>query len=275
MAHAVASFATYLESEDRDLLGRFILPAARLDEFSSALDASRLITRNSREWRLGVIPAEATSAQSEKIRAFNQKQGDSKPRADTRIDAVEMSVRSIDDIRRAVTEFGKFRLFLEPAGEADASEILDAIAAAGAAAKIRTGGVTPGSTPDPGTVIRFIAKCEHRGLRFKATAGLHHALCGVYPLTYAADSGRGMMYGFLNIFLAAAFVREGLAEPALFDLLQESAPSAISFDDVGATWRGHTVSAAQLDATRKNFALSFGSCSFTEPVEEARQLHLI
>jgi hypothetical protein len=40
MARAVASFATYSEGEDRDLLGRFILSATRLDEFSSALEAS-------------------------------------------------------------------------------------------------------------------------------------------------------------------------------------------------------------------------------------------
>jgi hypothetical protein len=275
MAHAVAAFATYSEGDDRDLLGRFILPATRLDEFTSALDASRLTTENAAPWRLSVIPAVANNSEAERIREFNQAQGDSRSRARTTIDAVEMPVRSIDEIHRAVMEFGKFELFLEPTGGNDPSELLDGIAGVGAAAKIRTGGTTPGSTPSPGSVIRFIAKCWNLGLRFKATAGLHHALRDVYPLTYAPDSPRGTMYGYLNIFLVAAFMRDGLPEAALYDLLQESAPASISFDESGATWRGNTVDAGQLRATRERFALSFGSCSFTEPVEEARELHLI
>jgi hypothetical protein len=275
MARAVASFATYSEGEDRDLLGRFILSATRLDEFSSALEASRLTTENSAPWRLSVIPAAANNVQSERIRAFNQAQGAAHSRVRTTIDAVEMPVRSIDEVHRAAMEFGKFDLFLEPTGVDDQSELLKSIAGAGAAAKIRTGGTAPGSTPAASTVIGFIAKCAELGLRFKATAGLHHALRDEYPLTYAADSPRGTMYGYLNVFLVAAFMRDGLPDAALYDLLQESAPSAISFDESGATWRGHTVDARQLRATREKFALSFGSCSFTEPVEEARQLHLI
>jgi hypothetical protein len=275
MAHAVASFATYLDNDDRDFLGRFVLPVSRLDEFSSAFDASRLTNNSDNRWRLAVIPSGATSGEAERIRAFNQAQGVYKPGVDTLIDAVEMQVRSIDDIRRAAAEFEKFEMFLEPAAVADPSDLLDGIADAGVAAKIRTGGTIPGSTPHPGMIIRFIRKCDELGIRFKATAGLHHALRGVYPLTYAPDSERGTMYGYLNIFLVAAFMREGMPDAALYELLQESAPAAISFDDAGAAWRGHTVSGAQLDATREKLAVSFGSCSFTEPVEEARQLHLI
>ena len=42
------------------------------------------------------------------------------------------------------------------------------------------------------------------GVPFKATAGLHHAIRGEYPLTYAKDSPRGEMFGYLNVFIAAA-----------------------------------------------------------------------
>lgn len=275
MAHAVASYATYLETDEHDLLGRFILPAARLPEFSSALGSSRLTPESSMPWPLSVIPEVANNSEAEKIREFNQSWTETGSRVRATIGAIEMPVRSMDDIHRAVMAFGKFELFLEPTGVDDQSDLLDGIAAAGAAAKIRTGGTTPGSTPEPGTVIRFIARCAERGLRFKATAGLHHALRNVYPLTYAPDSPHGKMYGYLNIFLVAAFMRDGLPATALFALLDESAPSSISFDESGASWRGHTIAASQLRATRSDFALSFGSCSFTEPVEEARQLHLI
>ncbi len=275
MAHAVASFATYSESDERDLLGRFIVPTARLSELSSALGASRLTTQAAVPWRLSVIPATASNAEAGKIREFNQHNANSGSTVTMRIDAVELPVRSTEDVHRAVKEFGKFELFLEPVKNDDPSDVLEAIAAAGAAAKIRTGGTVAGSVPDAETIIRFMAKCFKLGLRFKATAGLHHAIRGVYPLTYAADAPRDKMYGYLNIFLAAAFMREDLPNTALYDLLDESAPSSISFDESGARWRDNTVGAQQLRATRDSFALSFGSCSFTEPVEEARQLHLI
>jgi hypothetical protein len=274
MARAVAQFEMYSEGEDCDLLGRFILPAARLDEFASAIDASRLTRKNS-AWRISVIASAATAAEGEKIRRFNQARGRARSHVSTIIDAVEMQVRSVEEVRRAIMHFGKFKLFLEPVPPADQAELLLAIASAAAAAKIRTGGTTPGTTPEPEAVIRFISKCSELDLRFKATAGLHHALRNIYPLTYADDSPRGTMYGYLNIFLAAAFVRNGLPQPALRDLLQESEPGAISFDESGAAWRGHRVDVAQLRATRERFAVSFGSCSFTEPVEEARKLRLI
>ena len=81
--------------------------------------------------------------------------------------------------------------------------------------------------------------------------------------------------GYLNVFLAAAFRRAGLAEDALLQLLQEEDPSSIKFGDAGVTWRGNLADVQCLDDTRKSLAVSFGSCSFTEPVNEARQLHLI
>ena len=83
------------------------------------------------------------------------------------------------------------------------------------------------------------------------------------------------MFGFLNVFLTAAYRRAGLDQGALLELLQESDSSSIMFDDEGARWRGNRASIQDLLATRASVATSFGSCSFTEPVEEARQLHLI
>jgi hypothetical protein len=275
MARAVAQFETYAESSERDLLGRFILPSSRLSEFAAERDASRLIRKDSPQWHLSVIPSAPTSAEAEAIRKFNQTQRESRSRVGPLIDAVEMPVRTVEEVRQAVMHFGKFQVFLEPVGVDDPTELLDAVAAANVAAKIRTGGVAPGAMPEPAIVIRFIRRCLELGLRFKATAGLHHALRNVYPLTYAPDSPRGSMYGYLNIFLAAAFIRDGLADDEARALLEESAASSISFDDSGVTWRGHTIGAAQLRATRERFAVSFGSCSFTEPVEEARELNLI
>ena len=47
------------------------------------------------------------------------------------------------------------------------------------------------------------------GWRSRSPLGLHHPVRGEYPLTYAPDAPRGVMHGFLNVFLAAAFVWHG------------------------------------------------------------------
>ena len=61
----------------------------------------------------------------------------------------------------------------------------------------------------PAQLLRFLRACTEAGVPFKATAGLHHPLRAEYRLTYAPDSPRGTMFGFLNVFLAAAFLRPG------------------------------------------------------------------
>jgi hypothetical protein len=69
------------------------------------------------------------------------------------------------------------------------------------------------------------------------------------------------MYGFLNVFIAAALARKGV-KPLEPVLLEET------FDDHGLT-------AEDFAATRRGLAVSFGSCSFEEPVEDLKKLHLI
>ena len=96
---------------------------------------------------------------------------------------------------------------------------LAVLSAAGARAKVRTGGVTEGAFPASHALARFIQSCADAGVPFKATAGLHHPLRGEYRLTYEPGSPHGMMFGFLNVFLAAAFARdrphaEGTGAPA-------------------------------------------------------------
>jgi hypothetical protein len=172
----------------------------------------------------------------------------------------------IDDIRR--TGFS-------PSGRAEARptfvEITDVglipeLAKHGLHAKIRTGGVTADSIPHPDRVATFIRICAMHGVPFKATAGLHHPMRCDRALTYEPGSPRATMHGFVNVFMAAAFPHD--AE----HILAEEDAKAFRFEDDAAWWRDHAVTTEHLEAVRREFAISFGSCSFEEPVADLQEL---
>lgn len=268
MDDAVREFARHANGSDRDLLGRFILPAARLPELAAA---ARSFVDDQRDvWRLSAIVASGKDTDAEEVAQFN-----SAERGMT-IDAIEMAVTNQSEIDWAVKSFvDDFEIFLEPTDAHDSEPLLASIARSGAKAKLRTGGVVASAIPSATTVMRFIDTCADLSLPFKATAGLHHALRGEYPLTYEPDAPKGTMFGYLNVFLVTAFRSAGLPESALFDLLEERDSSSITFDESGVWWRGNLADESHLSATRKSLAISFGSCSFTEPVDEARSMNLI
>ena len=135
----------------------------------------------------------------------------------------------------------------------------------GLRAKIRTGGITADAFPTPERVAAFIRACHDAGIAFKATAGLHHPLRCVRPLTYEPNAAVGTMHGFLNVFLAAAMI--DLAEA----VLAETDPEAFVLSDDGVRWRDRRVTLDELRKMRQ-VATSFGSCSFEEPISDLKEL---
>jgi hypothetical protein len=164
---------------------------------------------------------------------------------------------------------GARRLSLPTYCEAKAVEIV------GAFAKLRTGGLTPEAIPAADDLANFLATAAERRLPFKATAGLHHPVRSLRALTYAPDSPRAMMHGFLNLFVAAAFAWYGAEREVLLEALNETEADAFSFGAKSLEWRGRKLSAEQIADTRHNFAHSFGSCSFEEPISDLRALGLL
>lgn len=177
-------------------------------------------------------------------------------------DVLEVKAASRDEVARIAENGGGRTIYVE-VSELD---LLDDVAAHGLRAKIRTGGVTPGSIPPAAYIANFIRRCAQRGLPFKATAGLHHPVRCVKPLTYEAGAPRGTMHGFINVFLAAALL------PQAESILTEDDPHAFTFEDDAAAWRGHAVRTEDLAHLRREFAISFGSCSFDEPVADLKEL---
>ncbi|HYO76765.1 MAG TPA: hypothetical protein VE010_09910 [Thermoanaerobaculia bacterium] len=174
----------------------------------------------------------------------------------------EIKAATADDVARIAGEANGRTVYVEITDVA----LLDPIAEHGLRAKIRTGGITPDAFPAIGNIAEFLRACKAKGVAFKATAGLHHPLRCVRPLTYEPNAVTGTMHGFLNVFLAAALPDHAEA------ILEEGDATAFAFDDDGASWRGHRVSTDELIAMRRNFATSFGSCSFDEPIGDLREL---
>jgi hypothetical protein len=172
-----------------------------------------------------------------------------------------LSILGIDEVKWSDIEDAAAGAFVEIT---DVS-VLPELKRRGFRAKIRTGGITNDAFPTAEKVATFIRACKSAGVAFKATAGLHHPLRCVRPLTYEPNAAVGTMHGFLNVFLAAAMVDDAEA------ILRETEANAFRFDDEGASWRDRRVSVDDLRATRQ-FATSFGSCSFEEPIDDLKEL---
>jgi hypothetical protein len=80
------------------------------------------------------------------------------------------------------------------------------------------------------------------------------------------------MFGFLNMLLAAVFARAELPPEKILSVLEVEDAGDFWFGAEEVRWRDVRVSRAQVQESRSNFILSFGSCSFEEPIEDLRAL---
>jgi hypothetical protein len=83
------------------------------------------------------------------------------------------------------------------------------------------------------------------------------------------------MHGFLNVFLAAALAYQGAPVERLLATLDTEKAEDFSFGNTMTRCAEGTLSSDQIRATREHFAVSFGSCSFEEPMEDLRALQLL
>ena len=266
MERAVRQYAAHRRSPARWLLGRFVLPAARLDEFAVAAERHRQLAE---PWRLSALVGPDTEDDLARVAQFNAAAG----RGDPTVDTVEGRAATPAGIAGLAARVPRsLTAYVELPATADPAPLAAACAAARVRAKLRTGGVTADAFPPAVVVTRFLAACASAGLPCKLTAGLHHALRGDYRLTYADDSPSGAMLGFVNVFAAALLLHAGLPPAEAERVLAEDDPSAFAFDDAELRWRDHVVPLAHVRAARERLVVAFGSCSFDEPVSELTAL---
>ncbi|MBI1895853.1 MAG: hypothetical protein HYZ57_09105 [Acidobacteria bacterium] len=260
LAAAARKYASYLAGPHAWMLGRFVVPAARL----SALQPPE---GGFRGWRISALAGSDLAADLHSILEFEDRHGEC-------VDSIELKAAGTHQIREASDRISSgMRVYFEaPPSRPD---LVQAIGQAGRSAKIRTGGVTPEAFPSSGALADFMEACVSALVPFKATAGLHHAIRSEQPLTFEPLGPRGVMHGFINVLAAAAFLRHGLTTREITCVLEEQSPEAFHFDEHGLAWRDHRLRNEQLLDTRDRFFASIGSCSFEEPVQDLEALGLL
>ena len=277
MAGAFTEYASYLVSPDSWALGRFVVPAARLDELAVAaagLGESGHLSLGNRVWAVSAVIGADVAGDVDRVRAYNASHA-AEGRAG-RVQSVELRAPTPDAIAAALRVVpDELERFVEIPITGEVRPLVQAIASAGAWAKVRTGGTSVDAFPASEDLVRFLSACVAEGVPFKATAGLHHPVRGEYALTYAPNSARGTMYGFLNVLLAVALLRAGEPEAIARAAVEERQASAFELDEAGVTWRGYRLTVGDLFASRDRAVRSFGSCSFREPIDDLTALGML
>jgi hypothetical protein len=275
MPRAVRSYAEYRAGPYAWALGRFVLPASRIGEFEAA--SADLLPRASgaAPWRIAVLLGGDPAADLHEIGELNCRHAAEGAGAVT-ADVVEARADSAEAVERLLSRMPSWlEAYVEIPVARDPAALVAAIGAAGGRAKVRTGGVTADAFPPASDLVRFVRTCLSAGVPFKATAGLHHPLRAEYRLTYEPDSPRGPMFGFLNLFLATALAAAAADDRETVLVLEERDRGAFRFDNDGVEWRNRRLDLEGIRRTRESGMVSFGSCSFTEPISDLESLGLL
>jgi len=255
IAKAARNYASYRTGPEGWMLGRFVVPGATVAEFEAA-------ARELAPFHLSVL-----------VNAGAAPPMIASPHS---IDAIEVKAESSSDVAAAMKAVPEgTTVYFEIPLSGTTEDLVAAIARFQARAKVRAGGLTPALIPASADLARFVIACARARVPFKATAGLHHPVRSVHRLTYAPDSPSGVMHGFLNLFLASAWIYWGGTESEAIETLEEMSPKAFRFEDGAISWHNHRLAMQQIAEARKRFAIGFGSCSFEEPIADLKALNFL
>lgn len=224
------------------LLGSFVFPAGRISELHNEVP----------------LDVALTGTGSGGLRAALQ------PVPSVRLTAVEL----VPDGEDLVALFDdqlppEVTGYVEVPRGPDRDAVLDALAGTRYRAKFRTGGLVPRAHPSEAELAALILAATGRGVPFKCTAGLHHAV----RLTAPSDEGDLEQHGFLNVLLATAAALDGASAPDLAALLAERDAGTVAA-------RVRAMGEAGVVRARERF-VSFGTCSIDDPVRDLTDLKLI
>ncbi len=267
---ALRNYAGYLDGEDGWMLGRYVVPATQLHR----------VVRYS-ELRYSVVVSSGVSQEElDQLGTFTGRV----ETVETRLPDIAGSPDQVADqllqlkIRLDQAGLRDVQLFVETGSTASAAAAIAAFNSHGsggeviinAGYKLRCGGLEKQAFPAPERVAEVIGICHGHDIPMKFTAGMHHPL-----RNYSPETG-GMQHGFINIFGAALLCwgcNISIDETA--QCLRDETAQHFHFTEEGFSWQDKMISAGEIKRLRQSKAISFGSCSFTEPVEGLRSLGFV
>lgn len=301
---AVENYAEYRKSEFKWILSRFIIPAGLIPELKNYKDS--FITKKD-PFPLSLLGKKTATIEDFQIeidRVLEQVQwANSELEGYVTTDSFEIKlplevVESYDHdfllellnetaTRFELTEHAPSLLFYESVTDDSADNELDFIMQAlfdhnkiladenydqtkMAGYKLRCGGTSEDDFPSAELVVSALLSARDKLVPMKFTAGLHH------PVRHFNESVNTKMHGFLNVFAAGLFAYAfDLSRKEMMGILLEEDPESFQFTDTGLTFDGFQIETEEIDELRSNAYLSYGSCSFAEPVDDLKKLNLL
>ncbi|MBZ0203559.1 MAG: hypothetical protein K8I03_11145 [Ignavibacteria bacterium] len=292
LAQAFQNYIFYSQGEYKWMLNKFIIPAKRLPELEEIMNGMTIE---------GIVPLSIIGTGGETVSEFDNNiindielisSFKNKFEAAASIDALEVRLPNelfinerIDDMPelmisvydRLEKTFGKnipifFEANLKQDHEARIISVVESIAGLDRSCgfKIRTGGVEPSSFPAAEQIAFAIMTCCEFDVPMKCTAGLHH------PIKHYNEEVSSYMHGFFNVFGAAILAyTNNLDEEELLEILNDEDPYEFEFKESGFEYREIEVTNEEITDARENFILSYGSCSFDEPIADLKTMELL
>ena len=287
---AIRNYARYRQEPEAWMLGRFVIPAARLAElrpFVEELFASAPPLTISALGRGGSGMADFVAnfrADLDDIHAFRQQHG-----GRAQVDAYEVRLPSEGVFLHSCAALMRLLSEAAPLLRTSTGPVLcpayeiasgswrpqvaamtdrDTLAGFGPfGLKLRCGGLEAAAFPPPEQVASIIAACRDAGVPLKFTAGLHH------PVRHFDAGLQTRMHGFLNVFVAGVLAHaRRLGEEQVRQIIEDEDAAHFRFDDAGLHWNDLHASTDEIAAARRELVTSFGSCSFDEPCADLRAL---
>jgi len=149
--------------------------------------------------------------------------------------------------------------------------------------KLRCGGIVKDAFPSVEKVAAMIQACVLKKVAMKFTAGLHH------PLRHFEEEYDCDMHGFLNTFgagiLGSTFPQPQSSQEKyrmfilLSHMIDDINAENFIFDDEKLTWKVRDnrdtrfeMGMEEIKNAREKQVISYGSCSFEEPIDDLKQL---
>jgi hypothetical protein len=136
--------------------------------------------------------------------------------------------------------------------------------------KIRCGGLDASAVPTVDAVAAAVTACRDVSLPMKATQGLHH------PVRHHDPVLDTTIHGFLNLFAASLLAAaHRLDQATIGEIVAEEDPQAFTVTECELRWQDLSADTQHIAGGRQTAITSFGSCSFSEPRDDLRELGLL